>query len=61
MMNLRRGDVVLVWFPHSDLKTFKQRPALVVQADGLETGLPEESSTFGGELGLQEGFLLSKQ
>jgi len=37
----RRGDVVLVLFPHSDLRTAKLRPALVVQADGLETGLPQ--------------------
>ena len=34
-----RGDVVLVLFPNSDLRTAKTRPALVVQADGLETGL----------------------
>ena len=37
----RRGDVVLVLFPHSDLRTAKPRPALVVQADNLETGLPQ--------------------
>src|SRR5206468_2047496 len=36
----RRGDVVLVLFPHSDLSTAKLRPALVVQADNLQTGLP---------------------
>lgn len=30
-MTYKRGDVVLVAFPNSDLKTFKQRPALVVQ------------------------------
>ncbi len=41
MTGLKRGDVVLVWFPNSDLKTFKRRPALVVQADGLNTGLPQ--------------------
>ncbi|MCW5556693.1 MAG: type II toxin-antitoxin system PemK/MazF family toxin [Verrucomicrobiae bacterium] len=41
MTGLERGDVVLVWFPNSDLKTFKRRPALVVQADGLNTGLPQ--------------------
>lgn len=35
----RRGDVVLVLFPHSDLRTAKPRPALVVQADDLGTGL----------------------
>jgi mRNA interferase MazF len=41
MTNLKRGDVILVWFPNSDLKTFKRRPALVVQADGLNTGLSQ--------------------
>ena len=37
----KRGDVVLVFFPHSDLRTAKPRPALVVQADNLQTGLPQ--------------------
>ncbi len=37
----KRGDVVLVLFPHSDLLTAKLRPALVVQADDLLTGLPQ--------------------
>lgn len=37
----RRGDVVLVLFPNSDLKTAKPRPALVVQANDLQTGLPQ--------------------
>jgi len=37
----RRGDVVLVLFPHSSLRTAKPRPALVVQADDLQTGLPQ--------------------
>lgn len=41
MTNLKRGDVVLVWFPNSDLKSFKRRPALIIQADGLKTGLPQ--------------------
>jgi mRNA interferase MazF len=41
MTNLKRGDVILVWFPNSDLKTFKRRPALVIQADELKTGLPQ--------------------
>ena len=34
-----RGDVVLVLFPHSTLRTATLRPALVVQADNLDTGL----------------------
>ena len=41
MTGLERGDVVLVWFPNSDLITFKQRPALVVEANNLGTGLPQ--------------------
>jgi len=36
-----RGVVVLVLFPHSDLRTAKPRPALVVQADDLRTGLSQ--------------------
>lgn len=32
---------MLVLFPNSDLRTAKFRPALVVQADGLNTGLPQ--------------------
>jgi mRNA-degrading endonuclease toxin of MazEF toxin-antitoxin module len=35
----KRGDIVLVLFPHSNLRTAKPRPALVVQADDLQTGL----------------------
>lgn len=37
----KRGDVVLVLFPHSDLRTAKPRPALVVQADNLQTSLSQ--------------------
>lgn len=40
-MPYNRGDVVLVHFPHSDRKTFSTRPALVIQADNLATGLPK--------------------
>ena len=36
-----RGDVVLVLFPNSDLRTAKVRPALVVQANNLNTGLSQ--------------------
>jgi mRNA interferase MazF len=37
----QRGDVVLVLFPHSNLQSAKTRPAVVVQADNLQTGLPQ--------------------
>jgi len=40
-MRFRRGDIALVLFPNSDLRTTKKRPALVVQADNLNTGLPQ--------------------
>ena len=32
-MPYRRGDVILVRYPDSNLVTYKKRPALVVQAD----------------------------
>ena len=35
----RQGDVLLVLFPNSDLITAKTRPAVVVKADNLQTGL----------------------
>ena len=38
-MPYRRRDVVLVSFPNSDLRTFKKRPALVVQDEAVQTGL----------------------
>ncbi len=41
MTNCHCGDVVLVLFPDSNLRTAKRRPALVVQADQLETGLSQ--------------------
>ncbi|MGA8579832.1 MAG: type II toxin-antitoxin system PemK/MazF family toxin, partial [Bryobacteraceae bacterium] len=40
-MSFRRGDFALVYFPHSDLRTVKLRPVLVVQAEQLNTGLPQ--------------------
>ena len=36
-----RGDVVLVLFPNSNLTSAKPRPAVVVQADNLQSGLPQ--------------------
>ena len=41
MMPYKRGDVVLVLYPNTDLRTAKKRPALIVQADGISTGLPQ--------------------
>ena len=41
MTNCHRGDVVLVLFPDSNLRTSKRRPALVVQADQLGAGLAQ--------------------
>lgn len=41
MMSYRRGDVILVRFQHSDLIEYSKRPALVVQADDLNTGLDQ--------------------
>ena len=38
-MKPRRGDVILVLFPNSDLRTAKRRPALVLQRDQLGSGL----------------------
>ena len=40
-MSLNRGDFALVYFPHSDLRTVKLRPVLVVQKDDLSTGLAQ--------------------
>jgi mRNA interferase MazF len=40
-MKPRRGDVVLVLFPNSDLRTAKRRPALVIQRDELSSGLAQ--------------------
>ena len=40
-MPFSRGDVVLVLYPDSNLRTAKRRPAIVVQQDNLQTGLPQ--------------------
>ena len=38
---IERGSVVLLPFPNSDLLTAKLRPALIIQADALNTGLTQ--------------------
>jgi mRNA interferase MazF len=40
-MKPRRGEVVLVLFPNSDLRTAKRRPALVLQRDNLASGVAQ--------------------
>ena len=40
-MSCRRGDILLVLFPDSNLRTSKRRRAVVVQADQLGTNLPQ--------------------
>lgn len=40
-MKTRHGDVILVLFPNSDLRTAKRRPALVIQRDQLASGLSQ--------------------
>lgn len=39
MTNYKRGDVILVLDPNSDLQTYKKRPALLVQADDVNIEL----------------------
>jgi mRNA interferase MazF len=41
-MPYSRGDAVLVLYPDSNLRTAKRRPALVIQADNLQTGLSQQ-------------------
>ena len=40
-MPYKRGDLVLVLFPDSNLRTAERRPAVVVQADNLQSGLAQ--------------------
>jgi mRNA interferase MazF len=40
-MKTQRGDVALVLFPNSDLRTAKRRPALILQRDNLVSGLSQ--------------------
>lgn len=40
-MPYKRGDVVLVLYPNTDLRTAKKRPALIIQSDNIEIGLSQ--------------------
>lgn len=40
-LTVKRGDIALVLFPNSNLSSAKTRPALIVQADDLQTGIPQ--------------------
>ena len=40
-VSYQRGDVLLVQFPNSDLRSTKSRPVVVVQASYLKTGLSQ--------------------
>jgi mRNA interferase MazF len=40
-MLIKKGDIVRVLFPNSNLVSSKRRPALVIQEDNLNTGLPQ--------------------
>ncbi|MEP0855553.1 type II toxin-antitoxin system PemK/MazF family toxin [Trichocoleus sp. DQ-U1] len=41
-MTYKRGDVILVYYPNSDLITYKKRPVLIVQADDVKTKLTQK-------------------
>ena len=40
-MNYKRGEIVLLLFPDSNLRTAKRRPVLIIQANDLATGLDQ--------------------
>jgi mRNA interferase MazF len=40
-MIFRRGEIFLVLFPDSNLRTAKRRPALIVQADSSSSEVPQ--------------------
>lgn len=40
-MSFERGDVLLLFYPDSNMRSGKTRPALVVQASRLNTGIPQ--------------------
>lgn len=40
-MSYKRGDIILVNYPNSDLVTYKKRPAIIIQNEGISTGLKQ--------------------
>jgi len=40
-MSYKQGEIVLVWFPDSNLITAKKRPAVVLQKDNLQSELDQ--------------------
>lgn len=40
-MNHNRGDIVLVLYPDSNLRSSKRRPVLIIQANNLATGISQ--------------------
>ena len=40
-LNYKRGDIVLVRFPDSNLLSTTARPGIIVQTNNLQTGLPQ--------------------
>ena len=40
-MNYKQGDIILVWFPESNLINIKKRPAIILQANNLQTELEQ--------------------
>ena len=39
MITYKQGDIILVWFPDSNLMTTKKRQGVVLQSNNLQTGL----------------------
>ncbi|MEK7406514.1 MAG: hypothetical protein AAB225_15535, partial [Acidobacteriota bacterium] len=49
--SFHRGDILLVLFPDSNLRTAKRRPVVVVQTDNLATVLDSEIDRVIGAVG----------
>lgn len=49
MTDYKKGDIVLVLFPNSNLQTAKKRPALIVQADKFANQTAASDCSFDNE------------